>query len=847
MVLGIPHRQQRFRRAQQGRPKFFQKHNRNIPRPRPTTDEPVVGTPDPVVGEGVHLPYPDSEFTGHIEERMKDSTPDYPDEVDPPEEAPNIVIIMTDDVGFGAADTFGGPAHTPTMTEIGDEGLTYNRFHTTSVCSATRAGLLTGRYPHNVATGWVIDSATGYPGYCSVIPKSCASVGQILRMNGYSTGWFGKNHNTPVWQSSVSGPYDQWPNGLGFERFYGFNGGETDQYHPHLYSDTVPIEPSHGKPDYHLDTDLADEAIQFIRDRDAVTPDKPFFIYYAPGATHSPHHVPPQWIEKYKGKFSMGWDALRAQTMKKQKELGIIPEDTELTERPDEIPAWDDQSDEDKEVYCRMMEVYCAFLEFTDHNIGRVLNYIDEIGRGDNTLVMYIQGDNGGSAEGTVQGTTNWLTMLNGIPEPKEVLYQAIDELGSELHNNNMPISWAWALNSPMKWLKQFASHFGGTRNGMVVRWPDKIVEDGVIRSQFHHVIDIMPTVLEAAGVPTKILTVNGTPQMKIDGVSMMYTFLENNTEEARRSELVFELGGNRGLYKEGWMLSSSPVSFPWMTNNLNDFDEDDTNWELYDLEKDFSQSYDYLSTENNPSSNMISKKEEMVARFKVLAKENNIFPLCFSSKERRSGLVGRPLVTQGYGKFEYPNNVVRIPEPSAPDCKNVSFSIKAEITVPIGLGRTGLEGVIMSMGGKFCGMGLIVLDGYPVWVYNLAHWDEAVFKIKGPDKLRKGNRVITVNFNYSGRDTLGGGGTFTMLVDGREVGSVSLDQSVRSFFSLSETLDIGQDTGTPLVDDYLDLMPFKFNGEIKNVTFILDDSNLSGETKLELEQLRSDYMAGAD
>lgn len=795
---------------------------------------------------GVSLPYPDPTSRADIQTNAQDSSPDWIGPIQAPQGAPNVVLIMTDDVGFGAADTFGGPVRTPTMSMLAEQGLRYNRFHTTAMCSPTRAALLTGRHPHKVGTGFVVDGATGYPGYISRLPKSCATIGQILQMNGFATGWFGKNHNVPVWESSTAGPFDQWPNSLGFEKFYGFIGGEASQYHPLLFEDTVPITPSTSSQDYHLDTDLADQAIQFINNVNAIHPGKPFFVYYVPGATHAPHHVPEDFFEYYKGRFNDGWDALRQKTLEKQKELGICPETTELTARPENIPSWDSVDDPElKDLFCRMMEVYCGFLEMTDHNIGRVLNYIDELGKTDNTLVIYIQGDNGGSAEGSLQGTTNEsVSMGNRIPEPIDFLIGSKLELGSPLHDNHMPVQWAWALNSPMQWAKRYASHFGGTRNGMVMRWPETIKEKGAIRTQFHHVIDILPTILEACKIQQPINSVNGTEQQDIDGVSMTYTWNETTEKEGKRPEMIFEMAGNRGYYRNGYMLSTTPQVFGWSENNPSTLRDDSFSWELYDIRDDFSQAKDLLK--ENPSDDVKNLAEVMKSEYMRLAGgENQIFPLTFTDLDRSLGQVGRPSSLSS-GTKVYPNRITRVPEPMAPDVKNGDFTITANIKVPLGLGRNGLEGVIYSQGGRFCGYGLVVLENRPIFVYNLAHWEEAIYKIEGTDILKLGYHTITMNFEYENKNSLGGAGTFTLYVDQSKIGSVYAPRTVSSYFSLTETLDIGQDSGTSLIEEYAEEMPFAFNGEVINVTFVMKDE-LSEENKKKRLRIRSGYVGSLD
>lgn len=505
------------------------------------------------------LPIPRDPFKGEIARTAADSTPDFPEGVTAPKGAPNVLLIMTDDVGFGASSTFGGPIQTPTFDRLSADGLRYNMFHTTALCSPTRAALITGRNHHSVASGVITEFATGYPGYNSLVPKSAASVGEVLKQNGYNTSWYGKMHNVPDWMSSQAGPFDLWPSGLGFEYFYGFIGGDSDQWHPALFENTRPIEPYLGDPDYIFDRDMADKAIAWMRTQNALAPDKPWLLYYATGTAHAPHHAPKEWIEKYKGQFDQGWDKVREETLARQIELGVVPKGTKLTKRPDEIPAWDSLSADQKRLYARMMEVYAGALSHADHHIGRLLDAVEESGQLDNTIVIYIQGDNGASPEGTLQGTTNEVaTAGNGVTEDLPFLLSMIDELGGPLTYNHYPVGWAHSMDSPMQWTKQVASHFGGTRNGLVISWPEGIKEKGGLRQQFCHVIDIVPTIYEAAGItPPEI--VNGVKQQPLDGTSLLYTF-EQGDVPTKHSTQYFELVGNRAIYKDGWMACTTPL-----------------------------------------------------------------------------------------------------------------------------------------------------------------------------------------------------------------------------------------------------------------------------------------------
>lgn len=846
--------------------------------------------PDPVPystrrRKGTDLPYPDkgrdapekvdgAPNTGSIsDERMSNYKPKFPNQLVAPRDAPNILLVMTDDVGFGAASTFGGPADTPTMSRLADEGLVYNGFHTTAICSSTRAALLTGRHPHNVSTGFVVDSATGFPGYYSQFPQSCATIGQILKLNGYSTAWFGKNHNTPPWETSASGPFDQWPTGLGFERFYGFMGGEADQYHPLLYDDTVPIQPSLGKSDYHLDTDLKDKCIDFIKSRNALTPDKPWFAFYAPGATHAPHHVTKEFTEKYIGKSKMkgGWDKMREHTLEMQKRLRLVPENTKCSVRPVEIGSWEKAISEDPRdegLYTRMLEVYCAFLEMTDHNIGKIIDTLDELEIADNTLVIYIQGDNGGSAEGTETGSTNELAaMLNHIPEPDDFRRDAKDELGRANHFNHLPVGWAWALNSPMQWAKRFASHFGGTRNGMAVRWPKRIkpyepydiftaTDRPNLRTQFLHVVDIVPTILEAAGVQTPVNNLNGIKQKPFDGKSFTYTFDEKNNGKNKHKEMVFEMGGTFGFYQKGWMLSSTPLSFPWLPT-VNEAEHPDyyntVNWELYNLRHDFSQAYnllhkDYLAKISDKKRQKYeARRDKMEKEFIKLAKENNIFPYCASGKDRGSGMKGKPSIADGYGVYKYRGKITRIPEACAPKCKNVSFKIVAVVDFDeTAMGGKQPHGLIYAMGGRYCGFALYVWNGLVKLIYKKAHWPDAISTLAGnttneTDKLRMGRNKVIFDFDYENKNISGGPATLSLLINGHLQQEIHLDTTVSKFYSVTECLDIGEATGTAVSDEYTNEMPFTLNGTIESVDFIVEDT-LPEEEKRAIELAEVQY-----
>ncbi|HZW89476.1 MAG TPA: arylsulfatase, partial [Myxococcaceae bacterium] len=604
----------------------------------------------PVAAQDV-LPRPEPPFKGKIGRTAKDSKPDFPKEVEPPKGAPNVLLILTDDVGFGASSPFGGPIRTPTFQRVADAGLRYNAFHTTALCSPTRAALISGRNHHSVASGSITEFATGYPGYNSLVPKSAGTVAQVLRDYGYGTSWFGKMHNVPDWMTSQAGPFELWPTGLGFDYFYGFIGGDSDQWHPALYENKTPIEPYLGNPSYILNNDLADKAIEWMRMQHALAPNKPWFLYYATGTDHAPHHAPKEWIAQYKGQFDQGWDKVREETLARQIKMGIVPANTQLTKRPEQIPAWDSLSADQKRLYARMMEVYAGALSHADHEIGRLIDAVQETGQLDNTIVIYIMGDNGASAEGTLQGTTNEVaTAANGVQESLPFLLSMIDQLGGPTTYNHYPVGWAHAMDAPMQWTKQVASHFGGTRNGMAIAWPNRIKDKGAVRAQFCHVIDIVPTIYEAIGIkPPKVL--DGVKQKPIEGTSLVYTFAAGNAP-TKHTVQYFEMFGNRAIYKNGWMASTTPLRLPWVTSG-NDPSPDDFKWELYNVSEDFSQAKDVAAT--NPA-----KLKELQAAFDVEAKKYNVYPLDSSFASRADPAI-RPSLTRG----------LSIPEGSAPDFKN--------------------------------------------------------------------------------------------------------------------------------------------------------------------------------
>lgn len=761
------------------------------------------------------LPRPAQPFDGHIGRTARDSTPDFPKEIKAPKGAPNILLIMTDDVGFGASSTFGGPVPTPAMDRLAKAGLRYTHFHTTALCSPTRAALLSGRNHHSAATGVIMELGTGYPGYNSLMPKSCGTFAEVLKQNGWNTAWYGKNHNVPDWHNSQAGPFDLWPIGLGFEYFYGFIGGDANQWNPALVENIKPIEPPHDAKDYHFDKDMADKCIARIRLLNSIAPDKPWVQYYAPGTAHAPHHAPKEWIEKYKGKFDQGWDKVREVTFERQKKLGVIPTNARLTPRPAEIGAWDALTPDQKKVFARMMEVYAASLSHCDHQIGRVTQAIEDLGQIDNTLVIYIQGDNGASAEGSPQGLLNEMTFFNSIPEEFQQILKRMDELGGPMTYNHYPVGWAHAMSTPFQWTKQIASHFGGTRNGLVISWPARIKDKGGIRTQFHHIIDIAPTILDACGVQAPA-ELNGVPQRPIEGISMMYTFDDPGATSKRHTQ-YFEMLGNRGIYHNGWFAGTTPPIAPWVASGQ--FPEViDYEWELYHVAEDPTQAVNLAAKEP-------SKLRELQELFWIEAARYNVIPLD-NSRAARMDVSLRPSLTRGRNVFTFYPGQVRIPEGSAPDVKNKSFRIGADVIIP----QEGAEGVIITQGGRFNGWGLYLLDGKPVFHYNLA--GVQLWTIASPDKLPPGEHVIVLDFKYDGG--LGKGGTATLSVNDKQVAQGRVERTIPIRVSADETLDIGEDTGTPVSEDYK--VPFKFSGNLKRVLVGLTDHKLTPEDE---EQIR--------
>jgi arylsulfatase len=756
------------------------------------------------------LPIPDKPYQGLLTYDAKDPASSFPPiaPIRPPAGAPNVLIVLLDDVGFGASSTFGGPCSTPTAERLAGEGLKYNRFHTTALCSPTRAALLTGRNHHSVGMGGITELATSAPGYTSVIPNSTAPLAEMLKLNGYSTAQFGKCHEVPVWETSPMGPFRQWPTGQGFEHFYGFIGGETNQYAPAIYRDTVPIEPEHGDDeDYHFGEDMTDHTIDWIRQQKALMPDKPFFAYYAPGATHAPHHVPPVWSDRYKGKFDQGWDVLREQTLARQKALGVIPEDAELTERPEEIPAWDDMPDELKPVLARQMEIYAGFLEHTDHQVGRVVDALEDLEILDDTLVFYIIGDNGASAEGTINGTFNEMLSLNGAfdIETPEFMAARIDDFGGPEAYNHFAVGWAHAMDTPYQWTKQVASHWGGTRNGTVVHWPNGFSSRGQIRTQFHHVIDVAATVMEAAGLPHPTF-VNGVQQEALQGTSMAYSFDDEDADDVRTTQ-YFEMFVNRGIYHEGWT-AVTRHSTPWvMGTELPPIAGD--LWELYGPE-DWTQS-------TNLADQMPEKLEELQRLFLIEAARYQVLPLDDRRVERfNSDMAGRPLLIHGNSQLLF-GGMGRLPENTVINIKNKSHAVTAQIVVP----DEGGDGVLVAQGGQFGGWVLYVHEGKPAYCYNL--FGAQRFKVYGNTTLDAGEHQVRAEFDYDGGG-IGKGGTVTLYIDGEAIGEGRVEGTQPMLFSADETTDVGHDTATSVTDDFASSADTRYPGRVRWVQIDLGD-----------------------
>ena len=758
------------------------------------------------------LPIPEPTYTPITELDARNATAPPRFQVKAPAGAPNVLIILLDDMGFGQPSTFGGPIHMPTLDRLAKEGLRYNEFHVTALCSPTRAALLTGRNHHMNNIGAVVDIATAFPGNTGVRPNSIAPLAEILRLNGYSTAAFGKWHQTPPWEVSPSGPTDHWPTREGFDKFYGFMGGETNQWAPLIYDGMVKIEPPHD-PNYHFMTDMTNQAINWARSEKSLTPDKPFFIYFAPGAVHAPHQVPKLWIDKYSGRFSEGWDKLREETFEKQKQLGVIPSTAKLAVKPQAIRDWASLSAEEKKLFTRQMQVYAGFGEMADVEIGRLIDAIQSLGQLDNTLIFYIAGDNGASAEGGMNGVFNENAYFNGIPEPIDEQLKRIDQLGGPLTNNHYAAGWAVAGDSPFSWTKQVASNFGGTRDGLVVVWPKRITASSQIRSQFHHVIDIAPTVLEAAGLPEP-KEVNGIRQTPIQGVSMVYTFDEAHAK-SRHNTQYFEIGGNRAIYQDGW-LAGTVHRAPWERQPrallIND------RWELYNTEEDFSLANDLATA--NPE-----KLKQLQKLFLEEAVKNQVLPIDDRSIERMNpALAGRPDLMEGRNTLTVYQGMTGMMENAFINVKNRSYTITAEIEIP----NKTANGVIICQGGRFGGWTLYLKQGRPIFTYNWLGVQR--YTITGARTVMPGNRTISFDFVSDG-GKLGAGGSGTLSVDKEPVAQGRIDRTVPVMFSADEGADVGVDEGTPVSEDYTTSSSY-FSGQIYQVTIAVRPTPVSIKDK---------------
>ncbi len=728
------------------------------------------------------LPPAPPPFAGKIGQTYADSTPAFPKPVTAPAGAPNILLILTDDTGFGAASTFGGPVPTPNLDRLAARGLVYNRFHTTAMCSPTRAALLTGRNHHAVGNGTVANLSTGFPGYDNILPKSAATVAEILRQNGYNTAMFGKHHNTPEPYVSPAGPFDMWPTGLGFEYFYGFMAAETNQFHPALYRGTTPIPTlSEGV----LDKALADDAIHWLHTQKAAAPDKPFFVYYAPGSTHNPLQAPRDWIDRFRGKFDGGWDAVRADTVARQRRMGIVPAGTNGTPRPDGIMAWKDLSPDQKKVNARLMEVYAAMLSYQDAQIGRLLDEIDRMGQSGNTLVMFIEGDNGAAPEAGRDGSPNPMgAFANNVRQDVPTLLADFDKLGGPDSVAGYGWGWAWAMNAPFSWFKQFASHLGGTRNGLVVSWPDRIAARG-LRTQFTDVTDVLPTILDATGISAPA-SVNGVKQQPIDGVSFAYSFTGATAPE-RHTTQYFEMMGNRGLYHDGWLASTTPLNLPWGKADPSKLPTD-YKWELYDLRRDFAQAHDLAAAQP-------AKLAEMQALFQQEATRNQVFPLDDRLNMARFGASARLLPQRD--RFTYWGGDISLPSSSAAPLFDRAFRITADVEVS----ATGATGPLVALGGKFAGWSFYLKDGSPAALVSISQLDGDQYRVAASQPLAPGRHRLSFDFAYDGG--INAGGEMVIAADGKDIARGRIPRTISKLVEMTDTFDIGFDADTPVTGDY--------------------------------------------
>ena len=803
----------------------------------PASAQQITGTPGSpsatITIDGAQLPPPLQRFEGKIERNAAQSTPYWPARVVPPKGAPNILLIMTDDAGFAASGTFGGVIPTPALDRIAANGLRYTNFNSTALCSPTRAALITGRNHHSMGFGVVAEQATGFPGYDSFMTKDKATIGKILKDNGYWTSWFGKDHNTPDFQASPAGPFDQWPIGMGFDYFYGFVGGDANQWQPNLFRNTTAIYPYVGHPGWNLITAQADDAIEYLHRITAINSEQPFFVYYVPGATHAPHHPTPEWITKISDMhlFDEGWNKLRDTIFANQKKLGVIPQDAKLTPWPDDLlKRWDQISPDEKKLFIRQADVFAAYVAYSDHEIGRVIQAIDDMGKLDNTLIIYIEGDNGNSAEGTPIGTPNEVASLNGVEIPVVDQMKFYDVWGSDKTYPHMAVAWTWAFDTPFSWTKQIASHFGGTRQGMAISWPKVITDKGGVRNQFHHMIDIVPTILESTGIRAPDI-VDGIPQKPIEGVSLAYTFDKANADAAsRHTTQYFEMMGDHAIYHDGWIASTKVMRPPWVLAGAVSQDPANFPYELYDLTKDWTQS-------DNVADKYPSKLRELEALFWLEADKYQVKPLDASVATRL--VQPRPNLAAGRTEFSWSGEITGTPNGDAPNLLNASYNFKAEVEVPDG----GAEGMIVTQGGRFGGYGFYVLKGKPVFLYNF--FDLQRTRWEGADALSPGKHTLEFDFKYDGLGPgtlafnnvsgIGRGGTGVLKVDGKEVATQKMEHTIPLIMQWDENFDIGADTGTPVANEYQ--VPFRFNGKLDKLTLNIDRPKLTPEDEKRLSE----------
>ena len=796
----------------------------------------TMGAPGATMSiSGKQLPAPEPAFGGVIKDNALQSKPWWAPRIVPPKGAPNVLLIMTDDSGYGVPTTFGGVIPTPALDRVAAAGLRYTDMNSTALCSPTRAALITGRNHHSAGFGVISEQSTGFPGYNSIIGKNMATIGRILQDNGYATSWFGKDHNTPAFQASMAGPFDQWPIGMGFQYFYGFVGGDTNQWQPNLFRNTTQIFPFEGKPGWNLTTGMADDAIDYLNRLNQTAPDKPFFVYYVPGGTHAPHHPTKEWVDKIHAMhlFDGGYEKLRETIFANQKKLGVIPQDAKLSPWPsDLLKPWDQTTDEEKKLFIRQVEVFAAYAAYTDHEIGRVIQAVDDMGKLDNTLVIYINGDNGTSAEGGPLGTPNEVAFFNGLNKlPVDVQMKFYDVWGTDLTYPHMSAAWSWAFDTPFSWFKQIASHLGGIRQGMAISWPGHITDVGGIRNQFSHVIDIVPTILDATQIkPPEV--VDGISQAPIEGTSLAYTFDKKNANAPTKHTVqYFEMFGDHSIYKDGWMLSTKVIRPPWDAfGPANPDPLNNVTWELYNLDKDYSQVDDLAAK-------YPEKVEELKKVFLEQAKKYHVLPLDASVAARI--VAPRPNITAGRTEFVYTTPMVGLPQGDSPVLINTSYTVTAEIEVPQG----GAEGMILTSGGRFGGYGFYLLKGKPVWTWNMV--DLKRIKWQGPDALTPGKHTLVFDFKYDGlgagtlafNDFSGVGrpGVGTLSVDGKVVDTQQMERTLPMILQWDESFDIGSDTLTG-VDDTDYQTPFPLTAKLDKLTVKLDRPVLSDADKAKLE-----------